>query len=73
MVRNTPDRRTQMIAETSAFLTWALSSGASLPRIPRRRVDEGGFGPYLRLPGARAAMHHWWNRTLDALDRCRGD
>src|SRR5690606_19045487 len=42
--RETPrDLRRQMIAETGAFLTWALRERPSLPRIPRRRVDQGGF------------------------------
>ncbi|MFW6059859.1 MAG: hypothetical protein ACODAQ_06735 [Phycisphaeraceae bacterium] len=59
--------RQQMIAETSAFLTWALHHHGQLPRIPRRRVDRGGFGPLLKHPGARAAVEHWWHRVLDEL------
>lgn len=56
-----------MIAETSAFLTWALArqrEGQAFPRIPRRRVDQGGFTSLLRQPGARAAVAHWWSRVL---------
>lgn len=60
-----------MIAETSAFLTWALSSDVQLPRIPRRRVEEGGFGRFMRLPEARAAMNLWWLRAMDVVDRVR--
>ncbi len=60
-----------MIHETSVFLTWALSSGVDLPRIPVRRVDEGGFDRLLRLPGARRALGRWWMRTLDVVDRYR--
>ena len=56
-----------MLAETSAFLTWALSNGRVLPRIPRRRVEAGGFAGLLRRPGARAAVAHWWNRVLEQL------
>ena len=58
-------RRRQMIAETSAFLTWALRHGKSYPRIPRRAVKEGGFRALLNRPGARAAAEHWWHRVLD--------
>lgn len=62
-----PDaRRRRMIAETSAWLTWALNNDVdgALPRIPRRRVDLGGFADLLNNPGARAAVNHWWMRTL---------
>ena len=57
-----------MIAETEAFLNWALDpQGAALPRIPRRRVDQGGFTQLLRRPGARAAVIHWWQRVLTQI------
>lgn len=56
-----------MIAETSAFLSWALREGRDLPRIPRRRVSDGGFAMLLRMPGGRAAVAGWWNRTLGRL------
>jgi hypothetical protein len=71
-MRNAYDRRERMIHETSAFLTWALTSGVRLPRIPRRRVDDGGFAEMMRLPAARAAVNYWWSRTLDAVDRLGG-
>lgn len=58
-----------MIAETSAFLTWALRTGVEVPRIPRRRVDEGGFKQLLALPGARERIGHWWDCTLDRIER----
>ncbi len=64
-----PDRRERMIHETSAFLTWALSSGAHLPRIPVRKVDDGGFDWMLRVPGAREAVTRWWLRAMDVIDR----
>lgn len=60
-----------MIAETSAFLTWALNSGVELPRIPTRRVSDGGFDGWYARPGARAAMHRWWSRTIDLIDKYR--
>ena len=60
-------RRQQMIAETEAFLSWAMAHQRGLPRIPRRRMDEGGFSGLLKRPGARAAVTHWWYRVLDEL------
>jgi len=68
-MRNSFDRREQMIAETSAFLTWALANDIDLPRIPRRKVSIGGFSVYMDVPGAKAAMQHWWQRTLAGIDR----
>jgi hypothetical protein len=68
-MRNVPDRREAMIAQTSAWLTWALENDVEVPRIPRRRVDEGGFGELLRLPQARAAVSWWWYRTFAYLDQ----
>ena len=65
------DRSDQMIAETSAFLTWALSGEIQLPRIPTRRIDRGGFTELLKSPAARAAVYCWWSRALDAFDRVR--
>jgi hypothetical protein len=61
------DRR-QMIAETNAFLNWALGDGQGLPRIPRRRVDQGGFTELMRRPLARIMATHWWRRALDRVD-----
>ncbi|MEX0655550.1 MAG: hypothetical protein WDZ31_08625 [Phycisphaeraceae bacterium] len=61
------DTREQMIAETEAFLSWALHGERPLPRIPRRRVDEGGYTSLLRQPGARAAVVHWWRRALNQV------
>ncbi len=70
-MRNIYDHRERMIAETGAWLSWALKVDIELPRIPRRRVDAGGFGHYLRLPHARARLDRWWNKALDAVDRIR--
>lgn len=61
------DLREKMIQETNAFLTWALRHTASVPRIPRRRVDTGGFSVLLRRPGVRQHLEQWWYRTLDQL------
>ncbi len=62
------DLRADMIRQTSEFLTWALAADRGLPRIPRRRVDQGGFSALLRQPGVRAMVDRWWSRTLDLFD-----
>ena len=59
------DARRQAIAETSAFLTWALAKERHLPRIPRRPVSQGGFGKLLDRPMAKVIVKHWWGRTLE--------
>ena len=59
--------RRKAIAETNAFLSWALSEDRNLPRIPRRRVDQGGFGKLLDRPLARTVVTHWWGRALEKL------
>jgi hypothetical protein len=58
-----------MIDETGAWLTWALEQGIELPRIPRRSVEDGGFGSLLTRPGARAAVDRWWYMALDQVSR----
>ena len=68
-MRNVPDRREMMIAQTSAWLTWAMDNDVRVPRIPRHRVDRGGFRELLRLPHARAAVNWWWYRTFQYLDQ----
>lgn len=58
------DLRTEMIGQTEAFLNWALAEEREFPRIPRRRVDKGGFTALLREPAARALVNAWWLRVL---------
>jgi hypothetical protein len=53
-----------MIAEHSAYLSRALHDPAVPPRIPRRAVSVGGFGPMMKRREARAAVRHWWQRVL---------
>ena len=61
-----PQRR-RMIATHSRFLTWALEQDRELPRIPTRRVDQGGFTQLMSRPAARVMASHWWHRTLDRV------
>jgi hypothetical protein len=62
------ETRESMIHQTNAFLNWAMSENRPLPRIPRRRVDEGGFTQLLLHPGARALARQFWERVLSADD-----
>ena len=61
------DLRGQMISDTNKFLSWALHNPDQVPRIPRRRVDEGGFSTLLQHPGAKALVQRWWNRVFEIL------
>ncbi|MEM9881749.1 MAG: hypothetical protein AAF800_02385 [Planctomycetota bacterium] len=63
------DARRKAIAETSAFLTWALARDRGLPRIPRRPVAKGGFDRLLDRPVARTIVTHWWGRALEKIGR----
>ncbi len=58
------DARLRAIDETSAFLSWALARARNLPRIPTRRMDQGGFSDVLSRPGARAMVTRYWSRAL---------
>lgn len=61
------DARAQAIAETSAFLSWALSTDRPLPRIPRRPVSKGGFSEMMRRPLAGKIVAHWWSQALERI------
>ncbi len=61
------DARREAIAQTSAFLTWALAEERNLPKIPRREVSDGGFAKLLDRPMARTVVRHWWGQTLEVL------
>ena len=57
--------------EHSAFLTQALCTrlGVRAPRIPTRRVDDGGFDRLMGDPrGRRAAGRFWSGALVDADD-----
>ncbi len=62
------DARIRAINETSAFLTWALKRERNLPRIPARRVDQGGFTDLLNRPGTRAMATRYWAKALNWED-----
>jgi hypothetical protein len=53
----------------SAWLTRALSGeSGELPRIPARRVQEGGFGALLWTSQGRQWAADWWRRLLEKLE-----
>jgi hypothetical protein len=51
-----------------AWLTRALSSGRAYPRIPLRKVEDGGFSNLMNRPGGRALAEMWWTAALDRVD-----
>jgi len=61
----------------SSFLTKALALGRlgrRYPRIPAKRVDEGGFGyggrgGCLKLPEHQKRTAAWWAAAMNRMDR----
>lgn len=64
-----PETRHQMISQTNAFLSATLAEESDLPRIPRRRVDEGGYSELMRFEGARELVDRWWSELMYQLER----
>ena len=58
------DARHAMIRHTEAYLAWGLRR-PDVPRIPCRRVEDGGFSFLRYEPQARALVADWWNLTLE--------
>ncbi|HLO40620.1 MAG TPA: hypothetical protein VK176_06320 [Phycisphaerales bacterium] len=52
----------------SQWLSRALASGQSYPRIPIRRVDEGGFSALQGTAYGRHVSEAWWTLALDQVD-----
>lgn len=67
--RRPRDLRQEAIDETSAFLSWALAQDGRAPRIPTRRVYQGGFTSMLRERAARVLVDRWWSRALEFIER----
>ncbi|MCA9311623.1 MAG: hypothetical protein KDA21_10485 [Phycisphaerales bacterium] len=51
-----------------AWLTRALQEPERWPRIPTRRVADGGFDGVMSSAEGRAWAHGWWDRTLVEAD-----
>ena len=57
----------RMVRYHEQWLSAALVKGRRIPRIPTRRVEEGGYAMLLATPGGRVQAEHWWMSTLNAL------
>lgn len=58
----------RMVMEHARWLSWALRHRRRLPRIPVRKVSEGGFARLMATRRGRAFAADWWE---DALERTR--
>ncbi|NUQ53660.1 MAG: hypothetical protein HUU19_13305 [Phycisphaerales bacterium] len=63
-----PSRAEQMRLAHSHWLTGALASGRPYPKIPLRRVAEGGFSALVATPDGRQWADLWWNAALDHVN-----
>lgn len=52
----------------SRWLSRAIRAGARVPRIPTRRVDEGGFDADMATAEGRAWAREWWEHALASPD-----
>lgn len=52
----------------SSWLTRAMRRGSRVPRIPTRRVSEGGFDAVLSTPEGREWAEEFWSAALGECD-----
>lgn len=52
----------------SEWLTRALEGRKVYPRIPTRRVDEGGFDALRARARGMARAEQWWTAALERVD-----
>lgn len=57
----------RMIQEHGMWLTMAMRVGFALPRIPVRRVSDGGFSRLMAAPAGRYRAERWWESALERL------
>jgi hypothetical protein len=50
------------------WLDRAVAQCLPYPRIPRRRVDAGGYDAFLAAAGGRALADAWWARAFEIVD-----
>ena len=62
-----PETRQRMLRETETWLNWAIKQRSGVPRIPTRRVSEGGYGELVRRPLGRLMATHWWARAIEKI------
>lgn len=53
----------------SSFLTRALRLGFRTPRIPAKRVDEGGYSGLLKIPEHEKRSIAWWSAAMSRMDQ----
>ena len=68
-----PSRGKQFRLIHERWLTRALRSPIAYPRIPVRRVDEGGFDSFRARADARARADRWWDLALERVDSVPND
>ena len=64
-----PETMQDMIDSTNRFLSLTLGVNGRfclIPRIPRRRVGQGGFAYLLHFQGMRTCCERWWFRIIDS-------
>jgi hypothetical protein len=49
----------------SAWLSNAFKRGSRPPRIPTRKVEDGGWGSMMETPEGRAWAEEFWQGALD--------
>jgi hypothetical protein len=52
----------------SLWLTRAFESGRVYPRIPTRRVEDGGFDRMMATEHGRARAERWWELALARME-----
>ena len=63
----------RMVREHSAWLTRMLGGKGGrkaprkAPRIPTRRVSEGGYSKLMSTSSGRYRAERWWERTLERM------
>jgi len=67
-VRSTSSLARRFIAQHARWLTRALRTGRAYPRIPCRRVADGGFARLMATRQGRQIAQGWWYRALEELD-----
>lgn len=60
--------RERMIREHAVWLTQAVRRPGRYPRIPVRKVSEGGFARLMARREGRAVADAWWLEALERVD-----
>jgi len=58
----------RLIREHAQWLTRALRSGRPQPRIPVRKVADGGFVRLSRTREGRRIAEQWWFSAFESMD-----